>query len=111
MSPGIPEIAPTELKARFDAGDTPVVVDVREAFERAIADLPDVDQLHIPLATIAARLHELDRDAEIVVYCRSGARSGSVVQFLQAQGFERAINLRGGVLAWQEEVDPSLTRY
>jgi adenylyltransferase/sulfurtransferase len=111
MSPGIPEIEPTDLKARFDAGDTPVVVDVRESFEREIADLPDVGQLHVPLASIAARVHELDREAEIVVYCRSGGRSGSVVQFLQSQGFERVINLRGGILAWQEEVDPSLIRY
>ncbi len=111
MSAGIPEIDPTELKARFDTGEAPVVVDVRESFERAIADLPDVGQLHIPLASLATRMHELDREAEIVVYCRSGGRSGSVVQFLQSQGFERVINLRGGILAWQEEVDPSLTRY
>lgn len=72
MSVGIPEIEPTELKARFDAGEAPVVVDVRESFERAIADLPDVGQLHIPLASLATRMHELDRETEIVVYCRSG---------------------------------------
>ena len=111
MSPGVPEIDALELKARMDAGDTPLLVDVREAFERAIADLPESGQLHIPLAEIGQRFHELPRDAEIVVYCRSGARSGNVVRFLQAQGLEGAVNLRGGVLGWQEAVDPSLTRY
>lgn len=111
MSPGMPEIEPTELKTRIDEGTVPLLVDVREAFERDIADLPDVGQLHIPLASVATRLDDLDRDQEIVVYCRSGGRSGSVVQFMQSQGFERVLNLRGGVLAWQEEVDPTLTRY
>lgn len=111
MSPGVPEIEPTELKARMDAGDAPVLLDVREPYEKDIADLPEVGQLRIPLGDVAARFGELSRDDELVVYCRSGGRSGSVVQFLQAQGFEKAINLRGGVLGWQEDVDPSLTRY
>ncbi|MEK9500073.1 rhodanese-like domain-containing protein [Gaopeijia maritima] len=111
MSPGVPEIEPTELKARMDAGDAPVLLDVREPYEKDIADLPEVGQLRIPLGDVAARFGELSRDDELVVYCRSGGRSGSVVQFLQAQGFDKAINLRGGVLGWQEDVDPSLTRY
>ena len=100
-----------ELKARLDAEDPPLLVDVRESFERAIADLPDSGQRHIPMAEIGQRFHELPREAEIVVYCRSGARSASVVSFLHAQGFEGALNLRGGILGWQEDVDPSLTRY
>jgi adenylyltransferase/sulfurtransferase len=111
MNSGVPEIDALELKARIDAEHVPVLVDVREAFERAIADLPDVGQRHIPLSELAGRMHELPRDDEIVVYCRSGSRSASVVQFLRAQGFERVLNLRGGVLGWQEDVDPSLTRY
>ena len=111
MSPGVPEIDALELKARLDADDVPVLVDVREAFERAIADLPAVGQRHIPMAEFMGRLHELPRDEEIVVYCRSGSRSASVVQFLRAQGFDGALNLRGGILGWQEEVDPTLTRY
>lgn len=111
MSPAVPEIDPLELKARMDADRTPVLVDVREAFERAIADLPEAGQRHIPLGDFAGRLHELDRNDDIVVYCRSGARSASVVQYLRAQGYDKALNLRGGVLGWQEEVDPSLTRY
>lgn len=111
MSAGVPEIEPIELKSRLDAGEPPVLLDVREPYEKDIADLPDVGQLRIPLGDVAARFEELSPDDEIVIYCRSGGRSSSVVQFLQSQGFERVINLRGGVLAWQEDVDPSLTRY
>jgi adenylyltransferase/sulfurtransferase len=110
MPSGVPEIHVLDLKARLDEGDVPAMVDVREGFERAIADLPDSGQRHIPMAEVPQRLHELPKDTEIVVYCRSGARSASVVQFLNAQGFE-AVNLAGGVLAWQEDVDPTLTRY
>ena len=111
MQSGVPEINVLDLKARLDQGDVPVLVDVRESFERAIADLPESGQRHIPMAEVPQRFHELPREGEIVVYCRSGARSASVVQFLQAQGFDGAVNLAGGVLAWQEDVDPTLTRY
>jgi rhodanese-related sulfurtransferase len=107
----IPEIDPIELKARLDADQIPVLVDVREAFERAIADLPAAGQCHMPMNEVGQRFAELDPADEIVVYCRSGARSASVVGFLLQQGYERVFNLRGGVLGWQEEVDPSLTRY
>ena len=109
--PHIPEITATELKDRFDAETVPTLVDVRESFERDIADLPEVGQLRIPLAELATRVGEIPRDREVVFYCRSGARSGSVVQYLQAQGFESVVNLKGGVLAWREDVDPSLTAY
>lgn len=109
--PNIPEITATELKDRFDSETVPTLVDVRESFERDIADLPEVGQLRIPLAEVAARMGEIPRDREVVFYCRSGARSGTVVQYLQAQGFESVVNLKGGVLAWREDVDPSLTAY
>ncbi len=111
MIPDVPEIEPTVLKARLDRGDAPVLIDVREAFERTIADLPEVGQLHVPMAALPHRLHELERDCEIVIYCRSGSRSASVVEFMLAQGFGAVFNLRGGILAWQEQVDPSLRRY
>jgi len=57
------------------------------------------------------RIEELPRDREIVVHCRSGARSAMVVKRLREKGFERVFNLRGGLLAWAEEVDPSLETY
>lgn len=111
MSAELPEIEPSTLKARLDAGEALVLVDVREAYERAICDLPSVGQLCIPLGELADRVAEVPRDRVVVVYCRSGGRSESVVHFLRAQGYERVFNLCGGVLGWQEEVDPTLTRY
>jgi rhodanese-related sulfurtransferase len=107
----IPEISVTELKDRIDTGDVPVLVDVRESFERDIADLPELSQLRIPLGELPFRMGDIPRDREVVLYCRSGGRSGSAVQFLRAQGFESVLNLKGGVLRWREDIDPSLTAY
>ena len=109
--PGVPELTQMELKERLDRGDPIVLVDVREPHEYAIADLPDVGQKRIPMREIAARADELDPAAELVLYCRSGARSGRIVAHLMARGFERVWNLKGGVLKWREEVDPSLQAY
>lgn len=109
--PSVPEITPVELKERLDAGDAPVLVDVREPFEVAIADLPDHDQVRIPAGEFARRYSELDPDDELVVYCRSGSRSAWAVQLLRANGYEKARNLDGGVLRWRLDVDPSLTAY
>lgn len=107
----IPEISPTDLSQRLAAGDALVLVDVREPFEREIADLPDHGQLRIPMAEIGRRIDELDPSQRTVVYCRSGGRSGQVLQFLQVKGFNNVLNLAGGVLAWREEVDPTLQAY
>lgn len=111
MSQPIPEISVTELKERMDRGDTPVLLDVREHWEREVADLPDVGQHRVPLAELLTRHGELDTAAEIVVYCRSGVRSDNAAQFLRHQGFDNVWNLVGGVLAWRESVDPSLEAY
>ena len=108
---GIPEIGPTELKERMDRGDPIILVDVREAMEIEIADLPQYDPLRIPVAEFVNRMDELDRDAEIVVYCRSGGRSGWAIAQLLDAGYDRVANLRGGILRWRIEVDPSLTAY
>ncbi len=107
----IPEIGPQELKERMERGDALVVVDVREAMEIEIADLPQYDPLRIPVDQFVDRMDEMDRDAEIVVYCRSGGRSGWAVAQLLEAGYERVLNLRGGILGWRAEVDPSLTAY
>jgi sulfur-carrier protein adenylyltransferase/sulfurtransferase len=107
----VPEITPSELKERLDRGDRVVLLDVREPHEYAIADLPEAGQKRIPLAQIPARVGELDPDSELVVYCRSGGRSGKAAAHLMAQGFERVWNLKGGVLKWRDDVDPSLKSY
>lgn len=107
----VPEITPTELKARLDADDVPVLVDVRETFEKTIADLPPSGQLNLPTGEFPQRIGELESGTEIVVYCRSGSRSEWAARMLIDAGFERVWNLRGGVLAWREDVDPTLQAY
>ena len=107
----IPEISPTDLNTRLQAGEKLVLVDVREPFEKEIADLPDYGQVRIPMAEIGQRINELDASQPTVVYCRSGGRSGQVLLFLQHKGFSQILNLAGGVLGWREDVDPTLTAY
>jgi adenylyltransferase/sulfurtransferase len=108
---GIPEITPVELNERLERKDPVVLLDVREPHEYAIADLPEVGQLRIPMKQVPERLAELDRATDLVVYCRSGARSGRLTAFLLANGFERVWNLKGGVLKWRQDVDPTLPAY
>ena len=98
-----------ELKAKWDAGEKPVVLDVREAAELAQAAYP-FPVLHIPMGALPARVGELPRAGTIVCACRSGARSASVVGFLRKQGFD-AVNLEGGILAWAREVGPGTPQY
>lgn len=105
------EITPLELQARLESGDVPVLLDVREPFEAEIADLPEMGQLRIPTGEFATRVSEVEQGADIVVYCRSGARSEWAANILMANGHERVLNLRGGVLGWRADVDPSLRAY
>ena len=104
----ISEIDPVELKARRARGDKLVVLDVREPEEIAIAPFPDAT--HIPMGDIPSRLTELDPDRETIVMCHHGVRSAQVAMYLARNGFERVLNLAGGIDAWSE-VDPSVPRY
>jgi rhodanese-related sulfurtransferase len=103
------EITAAELAARRDAGEEPLVLDVREAWELEIARLAGAR--HIPMNEIPARLGELDPQAEVIVLCRSGGRSMQVAQFLERRGFRDAVNLAGGILAWSRDVDPTICVY
>jgi molybdopterin/thiamine biosynthesis adenylyltransferase/rhodanese-related sulfurtransferase len=102
-------LTPRELKARIDAGSAPVILDVREAFEAAICSLPGARL--IPLGELEGRFGELDPASELVVHCKSGGRSQRAVSLLRERGFSRAANLRGGILAWINDIDPTLPRY
>ncbi|MGD0956663.1 MAG: molybdopterin-synthase adenylyltransferase MoeB [Candidatus Acidiferrales bacterium] len=103
-----PEITPRELKARLDRGDDLYILDVREPHEYQISNIHG----HlIPLGELSRRAHELDSSREIVAHCRSGKRSAEAVQFLQKVGFRKIWNLKGGILAWSDEVDPSVPKY
>lgn len=107
----LPEITPTDLKARIEDGANFVIVDVREADEIEIADLPQYSPLRIPVNQFVARMDELSREDDIVVYCRSGGRSGWAVKQMLKAGYEKALNLKGGILAWRAEVDPKMKAY
>ena len=99
----------TELKARIDRGDAPLIVDVREPAEFEICRIPGA--VLIPLNQLPSRLEELDRSQEIVLQCKVGGRSASATAFLRRAGFARARNLTGGILAWIDQVDPSQPKY
>ena len=104
----VPEITPRELKERLDRGDDLYILDVREPHEYQICNLKG----HlIPLGELPRRVHELDSSHEIVAHCRSGKRSAEAVDFLRKAGFRKIHNLRGGILAWSTEVDPTVPRY
>jgi len=104
----VPEIAPRELKARLDRGDDLFILDVREPHEYQICNLGG----HlIPLGDLSRRVNELDSSQEIVAHCRSGKRSAEAVEFLRKAGFRKVLNLKGGILAWSDEVDPSVPKY
>ena len=108
MTDGIPEITPKELKARLDRGDDIFILDVREPHEFQICNLQGK---LIPLGELPRRVSELDSSHEMVVHCRSGKRSADAIQFLQKAGFKKLLNLKGGVLAWADQVDPSMPKY
>ena len=105
----VKEISAVELQDRLKQTDAPVVLDVREGWEREVASLPGT--LHIPINEVPARLAELDPNQDMVVMCRSGGRSMQVARFLDAQGFRSVANLTGGILAWSRDVDPSVQTY
>ncbi len=107
----VPEITPTELKSRVDRGDRVTIVDVREPHEWDIVNLGAFGARLIPLGSIVERMNELDTADDIVLQCRSGARSTKALHQLRAAGFGRLTNLKGGILAWADEVDPSLPKY
>lgn len=105
----IKEMSPAEFVARRDQGETPVLLDVREDWELGIARIDGA--VHIPMGEIPARLGELAPERELVVLCRSGGRSAQVARYLAQQGFSSVWNLAGGILAWAQQVDPTLTPY
>lgn len=105
----IPEVTPAALAAELKGECPPKLLDVREAEELQISRLP-VDY-HIPMGELPFRLAELDRNENLVVVCRSGARSGQVTAFLLAQGFEHVRNLTTGLNGWSRSVDPSMRQY
>ena len=104
------EITATELKQRLDNGDDIQIIDVREDNEVAIGRIPN--SIHIPLGQILSRMKDIDPNRETVVHCKMGGRSSRAIEALQRSGFQgKLINLKGGILRWSDEVDPSVPKY
>ena len=101
----------SDLRARRNLNDAPFVLDGRKPFEAQIADL-GADQL-IPVEELSDRLVEIRaaHDREIVVHCRTGVRSAKAVNILLENGFVRAVNLKGGIRAWSEDIDATVLKY
>lgn len=103
------DITPVELAEKLKRGDDFDLIDVREPQELTIAAIPGARL--IPLGTFEAALPSLNPEREIVVMCRSGARSGAAVQALKSLGYANVRNLAGGILAWSDDVDPTVIKY
>ena len=101
---GGPSIDPDELAERLRGDEPPLLVDVREAWEFGAGALPDAQ--HVSLGDVQLRLSDFPRDRDVIVYCRVGPRGERAVEMLRAAGVERAWNLRGGLAAWRDDVDP-----
>ena len=105
---GIPQMSVKELKQRRDAGEDVFLLDVREPYEYQIAQ---IGGKLIPQNDVPQRLSEIPRDREIVVHCRSGARSQKIAELLKQSGYSQVVNLAGGILAWSDEIDPKIQKY
>ena len=102
------DIDAVEVKARIDRGDSFVLIDVREPHEYKTCRIPYAKL--IPLGELPKRVNELDPAVEIVAHCKSGMRSAKAVDLLKKAGF-RARNMKGGILAWSDKVDPTVPKY
>jgi adenylyltransferase/sulfurtransferase len=103
------EIEVTEVKAKLDRGDDFVLIDVREPHEYQICNIPAAKL--IPLGEVGKRLGELDPEADIVIHCKSGMRSARACGILKAAGFKQVRNMKGGILAWSDQVDRGVPKY
>jgi adenylyltransferase/sulfurtransferase len=103
------EINPQELAEKLENGEKLHLIDVREPHELEISRIEQADL--IPLGQMASKMNQLDSADEIVLFCKSGSRSARALELLAGAGFRKLKNLRGGINAWAEEVDPSLPVY
>ena len=104
------EITATELKQRMDAGDDIQLIDVRQPDENAFAKIPGAKL--IPLGDIIKRMDEIDPNRETIVHCKMGGRSAKAIEVLQRAGFKGELkNMKGGITAWSNEVDPKVPKY
>ncbi|WDL99375.1 rhodanese-like domain-containing protein [Alicyclobacillus sp. ALC3] len=96
-------ISPRDVQSRLEKGEKLQIIDVREPGEVASGKIPGAK--NIPLGQIPNRLHEVSRNVETIMVCRSGGRSGRACEFLVGQGFENVKNMSGGMLSWSGKVE------
>ncbi len=108
-APASNEIRPAEVKAMLDRGEDFELIDVREPHEYRICRIPGAKL--IPLGEVPKRLAEIDRSKLVVAHCKMGARSAKAAGILREAGFARVLNMTGGILAWSDQVDPSVPKY
>lgn len=99
------EVNVKQLKKLMDEKADFQLIDVREPNE---VEQASIGGLHIPMGNMADNVNKVEKGKQVIVYCRSGRRSGTVVEFLERKGFDNTYNLAGGILAWKAEFDPSL---
>jgi adenylyltransferase/sulfurtransferase len=102
------EVTVTELKQMLDNKEDFQLVDVREPHE---ADIAQIGGELIPMGEVMSNLDRISKDKKVVIHCRSGARSGTICKALESQGYNNVYNLKGGILAWSSEIDPSIPKY
>lgn len=103
-------ITAIELKQRLDNAEDVQIVDVREPSEVAIGTIPN--SIHIPLAQVLDRMSEIDPSRDTVVHCKMGGRSARAIEALERSGYSgKLFNLTGGIIAWSNDVDPSVPKY
>jgi sulfur-carrier protein adenylyltransferase/sulfurtransferase len=102
------EITVTEFKKLRDNKADYQLIDVREDHELEICEMGGE---HIPMGDVMDNLDKISKTKQVIIQCRSGARSGTICRALEAEGFNNVYNLKGGILAWIDEVDPSLEKY
>ncbi|CAN5470318.1 hypothetical protein BH10BAC1_BH10BAC1_08500 [soil metagenome] len=102
------EITVSELKKLKDSNADFELIDVREEHELEICEIGGV---HIAMGEVMDNLDKISKDKQVVIHCRSGARSGAICQALESAGYSNVYNLKGGIIAWSTEIDPSITKY
>ena len=102
------EITVQELKSMMDTHEDFQLIDVREEHEFEICQ---IGGLLLPMGEVSDHLDKIRKDTKVVVHCRSGKRSATVIHMLEESGFKNLYNLKGGILAWAQEIDPSLSTY
>jgi len=105
----VPHISVKELKAKLDNGEKFKLIDVREPYEWDICRIPGAKL--IPLGQLPSRMSELDSADEIVLQCKSGARSARALKLLQEAGFSKLANVEGGIMAWADQIDTTVPKY